>query len=166
MEEITQVIEVLIYDSDMSKDELRSLQHDVLGFMMERQKVRGASVSAYVGDCSISRVSDNHFPRDVDCLEGIFDEKEYIPKVCPKCREGVLSEYSEKYGGIECDCCNYTNRDINLSELENNEERALELYRQDMERFDEERAAKDAQMAIEDEADRREYTGNQPPEDI
>lgn len=163
MEEITQVIEVLIYDSAMSRDELRDLQHDVLGFVMERKKVRGASVSAYVGDCSISRVSNNHFPRDVDCLEGMFDEKEYIPKVCPKCREGVLSEYSEKYGGVECDCCDYTNRDIYLSELEDNEPRALELYRQDAERFDEERAAKDAQMAIEDEADRREHL-NEPPE--
>lgn len=156
MEDVTQVIEVLIYDSNLSKSELDGIRREVHDLVLEKMKVRGVGTSAYIGDASIGRVGDGYLPRGVEALEGIYDEKEYIPKRCPKCREGVLSEYSEKYGGVECDCCDYRNRDINLSELENNEPGALELYEKDMERLDEERAAKDAQMDIEDEADRRE----------
>lgn len=75
MDEVTHVLEVDIFDSNLSKGDIEMLQRSVLEFVMAHPKIRGAGVSGYIGDMSVSRLTNGNIPRGIDCTEGVYEEK-------------------------------------------------------------------------------------------
>lgn len=110
MDEVTHVLEVDIFDSDLSKGEVEQLQRSVLEFVMAHPKVGGAGVSGYIGDMSVSRLTNGNIPRGIDCTEGVYDEKHIgttladfahaLPKWWKVTRSMYLGESPDDYGDM------------------------------------------------------------------